>query len=55
MMATSSIFLASDGGGYELQMGRWSRRLAPKFVEFAGIMIDALDVGWGLAWRQLLA
>ena len=48
-MATSSIFLASDGGGYELQMGRWSRRLAPKFVEFAGIK-DAdyvLDVGCG--------
>jgi SAM-dependent methyltransferase len=48
-MATSSLFLASDGGGYELQMGRWSRRLAPKFIEFAGIK-DAdsvLDVGCG--------
>ena len=48
-MATSSIFLASDGGGYELQMGRWSRRLAPKFVEFAGIKEadSVLDVGCG--------
>lgn len=48
-MATSSTFLASDGEGYELQMGRWSRRLAPKFVAFAGIR-DAdsvLDVGCG--------
>ncbi len=46
---TSSTFLASDGDGYELQMGRWSRRLAPQFIEFAGIK-DAdcvLDVGCG--------
>jgi len=48
-MAASSTFLAADGDGYELQMGRWSRRLAPKFVEFAGIRnADAvLDVGCG--------
>ena len=48
-MATSSIFLASDGDGYELQMGRWSRRLAPKFIEFAGIKNTerVLDVGCG--------
>ena len=48
-MAVSSVFSASDGDGYELQMGRWSRRLAPKFIEFAGIE-DAdcvLDVGCG--------
>ena len=48
-MAISSIFSASDGDGYELQMGRWSRRLAPKFIEFACIK-DAdhvLDVGCG--------
>ena len=47
--SASSIFLSSDGDGYELQMGRWSRRLAPLLVEFAGI--DAadrvLDVGCG--------
>jgi len=48
-MATSSTFLASDGGGYELQMGRWSRRLAPKFVEFADLKHAdcVLDVGCG--------
>lgn len=48
-MAVSSIFLASDGDGYELQMGRWSRRLAPKFIEFTGITEAdcVLDVGCG--------
>ena len=42
-------FLATDGDGYELQMGRWSRRLAPLLVDFAGIERgDAiLDVGCG--------
>lgn len=48
-MDASSTFLASDGNGYEAQMGRWSRRLAPLLVEFAGIS-DAsriLDVGCG--------
>ncbi len=47
-MTISSTFLAADGDGYELQMGRWSRRLAPDFVTFAGV--DAghvLDVGCG--------
>ena len=48
-MASSSVFFASDGGGYELQMGRWSRRLAPKFIEFAGVARaeSVLDVGCG--------
>jgi len=48
-MAVSSQFLASNGDGYELQMGRWSRRLAPKFIEFAGITNAdcVLDVGCG--------
>ena len=48
-MAISSTFLASDGSGYELQMGRWSRRLAPKFIEFAGVKNadGVLDVGCG--------
>jgi len=48
-MAVSSTFVAADGDGYELQMGRWSRRLAPLFIDFAGIT-DAkcvLDVGCG--------
>jgi SAM-dependent methyltransferase len=48
-MAISSTFVAADGGGYELQMGRWSHRLAPKFIEFAGIKVAdrVLDVGCG--------
>jgi SAM-dependent methyltransferase len=48
-VSSSSTFVWSDGDGYERQMGRWSRRLAPLFVEFAGID-DAqhiLDVGCG--------
>lgn len=46
-MATT--FLANDGDGYELQMGRWSRRLAPVFIEFAGVSSGGrvLDVGCG--------
>ncbi len=48
-MAASSTFNASDGGGYELQMGRWSRLLAPRFIAFAGVSSGArvLDVGCG--------
>jgi SAM-dependent methyltransferase len=46
---SSSIFMAGDGDGYELQMGRFSRLLAPLFTEFAGIKEGArvLDVGCG--------
>jgi len=45
----SSTFVAADGDGYELQMGRWSRRLAPLFIDFAGIESAerVLDVGCG--------
>ena len=48
-MTSSSIFLAGSGDGYELQMGRWSRRLAPKLIEFASIKNAdcVLDVGCG--------
>jgi SAM-dependent methyltransferase len=48
-MSGASTFAAADGDGYELQMGRWSRRLAPLFVEFAGIGTArcVLDVGCG--------
>jgi SAM-dependent methyltransferase len=47
--ASSSIFMAGDGDGYERQMGRWSRRLAPLFIDFAGIREgkNILDVGCG--------
>ena len=42
-------FLATNGDAYELQMGRWSRRLAPLLIDFAGISRAnrVLDVGCG--------
>jgi SAM-dependent methyltransferase len=45
----SSTFIATDGDGYELTMGRWSRRLAGPFLEFVGVRDGerALDVGCG--------
>lgn len=48
-MSVSSTFTASDGDGYELQMGRWSRLLAPRFIAFTGITSGArvLEVGCG--------
>jgi ubiquinone/menaquinone biosynthesis C-methylase UbiE len=48
-MSGASNFAAADGAGYEVQMGRWSRRLAPLFVAFAGIgkARCVLDVGCG--------
>jgi SAM-dependent methyltransferase len=48
-MVTSSTFLSNDGAGYELQMGRWSCRLAPHFITFTGIRgaVRVLDVGCG--------
>jgi ubiquinone/menaquinone biosynthesis C-methylase UbiE len=48
-MTVSSTFMAADGDGYELQMGRWSRRLAGLFLEFVGTAPGecVLDVGCG--------
>ena len=48
-MSGSSTFVSSEGNGYELQMGQWSRRLAPPFIDFAGISKAerVLDVGCG--------
>ena len=48
-MAISSTFNSADGDGYELQMGRWSRRLAEPFLDFVGIADGerVLDVGCG--------
>ena len=48
-MSVSSTFVSADGDGYEFQMGRWSRRLAPLFIDFTGITAGnrVLDVGCG--------
>ena len=48
-MTDSSTFKGSDGDGYELQMGRWSRRLAEPFLDFSGFADgeQVLDVGCG--------
>ena len=48
-MNVSSTFRATDGDGYELTMGRWSRRLAGLFVEFVGVRDGerVLDLGCG--------
>jgi len=48
-MTITSTFISSDGDGYELQMGRWSRRLAPLFIRFAGTIgaVRVVDVGCG--------
>jgi SAM-dependent methyltransferase len=49
MTTSSSTFVASSGDGYELQMGRWSRRLAKPFLDFCGLSDGEtiLDAGCG--------
>jgi ubiquinone/menaquinone biosynthesis C-methylase UbiE len=44
-----SMFNARDAGNYERLMGRWSRRLAPLFIEHAGIADgeEVIEVGCG--------
>src|SRR5947208_8847162 len=46
---TSSTFTAASGDGYELLMGRWSRRLAEPFIDFCGCSDGetTLDAGCG--------
>lgn len=47
-MQSSSTFVSGHAAGYELQMGRWSRLLAPLLIEFAGVAEGrVLDVGCG--------
>ncbi len=47
-MSASSTFTATDGGAYELVMGRWSRKLAELLLDFAGAVDgDCLDLGCG--------
>ncbi len=48
-MRASSTFAVADAAGYEIQMGRWSRRLAIEFAAFAelGDGERILDVGCG--------
>lgn len=45
----TSSFTIHDAAGYEQLMGRWSRKLAPLFVDFAGLAAGEriLDVGCG--------
>lgn len=45
----ASIFNVHDAAGYEQLMGRWSQKLAPKFIDFAGLGEGEkiLDVGCG--------
>jgi ubiquinone/menaquinone biosynthesis C-methylase UbiE len=53
----ASNFIATNAEGYELIMGRWSRELAPKFLDFVGLHPGAarvLDVGCGTGSLLLL-
>lgn len=45
----TSIFNVHNAAGYEQLMGRWSRKLAPEFIKFAGLDDGEkiLDVGCG--------
>ena len=44
-----SMFNARDAGNYERLMGRWSRRLAPLFIDHAGIADgeNVIEIGCG--------
>ena len=48
-MTAASTFVAADGDGYELLMGRWSKRLAVPFLDFVDVpkVGRVLDVGCG--------
>jgi ubiquinone/menaquinone biosynthesis C-methylase UbiE len=44
-----TVYNARDAGNYERLMGRWSRRLAPLFIEHAGVADgeEVLEIGCG--------
>ena len=44
-----TVYNARDAGNYERLMGRWSRRLAPLFIEHAGNADgeEVLEIGCG--------
>src|SRR5512134_2820174 len=48
-MSEAEARMFSAAGGYERFMGRWSRLLAPAYIEFAGVRDGdrILDVGTG--------
>jgi SAM-dependent methyltransferase len=52
----SSNFIAKGADGYDQFMGRWSRRLAPLFLDFAGIADGehVIDIGCGTGSLTLL-
>src|SRR5271165_3419436 len=45
----TSSFNIHDAGAYEQLMGRWSKKLAPLLIDFAGLAEDEriIDVGCG--------
>src|SRR5438477_11896981 len=44
-----TVYNARDAGNYERLMGRWSQRLAPLFIEHAGVTDgeEVLEIGCG--------
>src|SRR5947208_126192 len=53
-MAALSPFVAADGDGYELQMGRWGRPPAPPFIRFSRISAAATwDTRGGLVFFRM--
>src|SRR6478672_6534799 len=48
-VSMTSSFTVHDASGYEQLMGRWSKKLAPPFIDFVGLSDGekVLDVGCG--------
>lgn len=48
-MSVAVDFTATNGDAYDLHMGRWSQRLAEKFLDFVGVVDgeQVLDLGCG--------